>query len=186
MYAVYHGPEGLKAIASRIHKMATALRAAVKRAGFDVGEDPIFDTVLIKGSETKIAEVLSAARSKRMNFRVLDKKSLTVSLDETVTDADLKDMLSVFGAGDGQFPAEDGIPASLRRSSPFLTHKVFHEHRSESEMLRYLRKLESRDLSLVHSMIPLGSCTMKLNAAAEMLPVTWPEFGRLHPCAPAR
>ncbi|NNN04340.1 MAG: aminomethyl-transferring glycine dehydrogenase [Elusimicrobia bacterium] len=191
MYAVYHGPEGLTRIASRVRALTLSLRAGLKRCGFEVGSDPIFDTVLVKSSESKIAEILSAAKAKKINLRVLDKTTLTVTLDETTTEADLQDLLAVFG-GTKTLPTvgellteEDPLPAALKRQSKFLTHKVFNEHRCEHEMLRYLRKLESRDLSLVHSMIALGSCTMKLNAAAEMLPVTWPEFGGLHPFVPA-
>jgi glycine dehydrogenase len=186
MYAVYHGPEGLTRIASRVRAMAVALRSALKRLGYDVGSDEIFDTVFVKGSESQIAEAVSAAKAKKINLRGIDKNSLAVALDETVSEADLLDLLAVFG-GAKDLPAADdpSIPTALKRGSKFLTHKVFNEHRSESEMLRYLRGLEQKDLSLVHSMIPLGSCTMKLNAAAEMLPVTWPEFGRVHPFAPA-
>jgi glycine dehydrogenase len=153
--------------------------------------DPIFDTVLVKSSETKINEIISAAKAKKINLRVIDKTSLTVTLDETTTEADLQDLFAVFGgtktlAPIGELPADEApLPAGLKRTSKFLTHHVFNEHRSEHEMLRYLRKLEGKDLSLAHSMIALGSCTMKLNAAAEMLPVTWPEFGRMHPFVPA-
>ncbi len=182
MYGVYHGPEGLTRIASRVRFMALALRAALKKAGWDAGTETIFDTVRVTGPEAKLAAAFSAAKAKRINLRQ-EKGSLTVALDETTTEADLKDLLEIFGA-----KAEAGdepIPAALKRTSKFMTHKVFSEHRSETEMLRYLRKLEGKDLSLVHSMIPLGSCTMKLNAAAEMLPVTWPELGKLHPFAPA-
>ena len=184
MYSVYHGPEGLTRIASRVRALSLRLRSALKKQGFDVGSDPIFDTVLVKGSESQISAAVIAAKPRKINLRILDKTSLTVSLDETVTESDLNDLFAVFGAE----PSSDfdpAIPPSLARASKFLTHHVFNEHRSESEMLRYLRKLEGKDLSLVHSMIPLGSCTMKLNAAAEMLPVTWPEFGRMHPFAPA-
>ncbi len=186
MYAVYHGPDGLTRIASRIRALALMLRAGLKRNGFDVSSDPIFDTVLVKSSESRIASALVQAKNKKINLRVVDKTTVTVSLDETTTEADVQDLLSVFGQTKSSEDAFDGaIPAALKRTSKFLTHPVFNSHRSESEMLRYLRKLEGKDLSLVHSMIPLGSCTMKLNAAAEMLPVTWPEFGKLHPFAPA-
>jgi glycine dehydrogenase len=185
MYAVYHGPEGLVRIASRIRAMTLALRANLKKLGYQVGTDEIFDTFLIKGSEKMISDVLAAAKRKTINLRLIDKESLAVSLDETVTESDLLELLSLFGSLKDPSVAEgDEIPSSLKRTSKFLTHAVFHAHRSETEMLRYLRSLEAKDLSLVHSMIPLGSCTMKLNAAAEMLPVTWPEFGRIHPFAP--
>jgi glycine dehydrogenase len=191
MYAVYHGPEGLTRIASRIRSLSLSLRSGLKRLGLDVSMDPIFDTVLVKSSETKIAEIISAAKAKKINLRIIDKTTLTVTLDETTAEADLSDLFAVFGAAKtlpsiGELLSEEApLPAALKRTSKFLTHKVFNEHRSETEMLRYLRKLEGKDLSLVHSMIALGSCTMKLNAAAEMLPVTWPEFGRMHPYAPA-
>jgi len=191
MYAVYHGPEGLTRIATRIRSLSLGLRSGLKRLGFEAGSDPIFDTVIVRSSESKISNVLSAAKAKKINLRVVDKTTLTVSLDETTTGADVSDLLAVFGGTKpspsiGELPSDaEPIPAALARTSKFLTHAVFNSHRSETEMLRYLRKLEGKDLSLVHSMIPLGSCTMKLNAAAEMLPVTWPEFGRLHPFAPA-
>jgi glycine dehydrogenase len=190
MYAVYHGPEGLARIASRIRGLSNGLRSGLKRIGLEVSSDPIFDTVLVKSSEARIAEILSAAKAKKINLRIIDKAALTVTLDETTTEADLQDLFAVFGGTKmlppiGELLSEEApLPAVLKRESKFLTHKVFNEHRSEHEMLRYLRKLEGKDLSLVHSMIALGSCTMKLNAAAEMLPVTWPEFGRMHPFAP--
>ena len=166
--------------------MALALRAGLIKFGYQVGSDEIFDTLLIKGSEKMISDALAAAKTKKINLRLIDKTSLTVSLDETVAESDLLELLSVFGSPKDMLLAEGGeIPSNLKRTSKFLTHATFHAHRSETEMLRYIRSLESKDLSLVHSMIPLGSCTMKLNAAAEMLPVTWPEFGRMHPFAPA-
>jgi glycine dehydrogenase len=186
MYAVYHGPEGLKRIAGRVRAQALALRAALKKRGFEVGEGDVFDTVCVVGPEALISQVLAAAKSKKINLRSLDKKTLVVALDETVSDADFADLLEVFGAPKAALPEADAaIAPALARKSEFLTHPVFSSHRSETEMLRYMRKLEGKDLSLVHSMIPLGSCTMKLNAASEMLPVTWPEFGRMHPFAPA-
>jgi len=186
MYAVYHGPEGLTRIASRVRALTLRLRSGLKRLGFETGSEAVFDTVLARSTEARISAALSAARSRKMNLRVVDKTTLTASLDETTTEADVAELLSVFGAMEtAAADAGEAIPAPLKRASKFLTHKVFNEHRSESEMLRYLRKLEGKDLSLAHSMIPLGSCTMKLNAAAEMLPVTWPEFGRVHPFVPA-
>ena len=185
MYAVYHGPEGLTRIAGRIRAMALALRSSLKGLGFEVGEGEIFDTVLVKSTEARISGALAVARSKRINLRVLDATTVSVSLDETVAESDLKDLLAVFGGAHDPAGFDAAIPAALKRTSKFLTHKVFNEHRSETEMLRYLRGLEGKDLSLTHSMIPLGSCTMKLNAASEMLPVTWPEFGRMHPFVPA-
>jgi glycine dehydrogenase len=183
MYAVYHGPEGLTRIATRVRGLALRLRAALKTKGFDVGEETVFDTVSARVAPGDASRIKAAAESKRINLR-FEKDAVTVALDETATEKDLADLLDVFDAALAP-AADEAIPAALKRTSRFLTHKVFSEHRSEHEMLRYLRKLESRDLSLVHSMIPLGSCTMKLNAAAEMLPITWPEFGQLHPHAPA-
>ncbi|MBI4371341.1 MAG: aminomethyl-transferring glycine dehydrogenase [Elusimicrobia bacterium] len=184
MYAVYHGPEGLARIASRVRGFALALRAALRAAGWEAGEETLFDTVVVRGPQAKVAAALSAARARRVNLRVLDAGTLAAALDETTGEADLADLLAVFGARPAA-QADAAIPPALRRSSPFLTHPVFSAHRSEHQMLRYLRGLEAKDLSLTRSMIPLGSCTMKLNAAAEMMPVTWPEFGRLHPFAPA-
>ena len=186
MYAVYHGPEGLTRIAGRIRAMTLILRSGLKKLGFELGSDAVFDTLLVKGSEKKISDALAAAKAARMNLRLIDKTTLAVSLDETVGEHDLLDLLAVFGAP-RELPAVEAalVPAPLKRASKFLTHPVFNEHRSETEMLRYLRGLEAKDLSLVHSMIPLGSCTMKLNAAAEMLPVTWTGFSHIHPFAPA-
>jgi glycine dehydrogenase len=183
MYAVYHGPEGLERIASRVRAQALKLRRALKDAGWTVSEEEIFDTVYAQAPESKITTAMQAAKAKRINLRRVE-DGIVVNLDETVTETDLNDLYEIFEA---KRPGEacESITASLKRTSKYLTHKVFSEHRSEHEMLRYLRKLEGKDLSLVHSMIALGSCTMKLNAAAEMLPVTWPEFGRMHPFVPA-
>ncbi len=188
MYAVYHGPEGLTRIALRIRALTLTLRSALKRLGYDSGTETVFDTMTVKSSENKLAEIMASAKARKINLRLVDKTTLAVSLDETVTEEDIKELLVVFG--DRMNPAiehagGEDIPAALKRASQFLTHAVFSSYRSETEMLRYIRGLESRDLSLVHAMIPLGSCTMKLNAAAEMLTVTWPEFGRMHPLAPA-
>jgi glycine dehydrogenase len=166
--------------------MTIALRANLRKMGYQVSTDEIFDTLLVNGSEKAISDVLAAAKTKKINLRLIDKISLTVSLDETVAESDLLELLSLFGGSkDVRVADGDAIPSNLKRASKFLTHPTFHAHRSETEMLRYMRSLESKDLSLVHSMIPLGSCTMKLNAASEMLPVTWPEFGRIHPFAPS-
>jgi len=189
MYAVWHGPEGLKRIASRVHRAARAFAAGVRQQGHTVLADEFFDTVHVKLAGRSAADVRRAAEAKRMNFRYLDDGTLTVSFGETVTSGDLADILGAFGKA--PTPAElaalgsDARPEGrFTRTSPYLTHPVFTAYHSETEMMRYLKKLESRDLSLTHSMIPLGSCTMKLNAAAEMLPVTWPEVGDLHPFAP--
>ncbi|MEK7388598.1 MAG: aminomethyl-transferring glycine dehydrogenase [Elusimicrobiota bacterium] len=185
MYAVYHGPQGLTGIALRVRALALALRAGLKGLGYETGSDVLFDTVLVAGSASRIADAVSAAKAKKMNLRSIDKTTLSISLDETTTESDLKDLLSIFGGAAAEFDVEEPIPAELKRTSRFLTHRVFSDYRSETDMLRYVRSLEGKDLSLVHSMIPLGSCTMKLNAASEMMPVTWPEFGRIHPFAPA-
>ena len=186
-YAVYHGPEGLTRIASRVHRLAATLHDGLEKAGFDLGSEPFFDTLRVRTDKKTAGEIVTACKGKRINLRRFDDGSLGIALDETVSAADLDDLLELFGsdarAADVAV-AEDRIPAAFRRTSAFLQHPVFHAHRSEHEMLRYLKRLENRDLSLTTSMIPLGSCRMKLNATSEMLPVTWPEFGRLHPFAP--
>lgn len=180
MYAVWHGPEGLVRIARRIHGHAARLRASLEAAGIETGPEVFFDTVWARPDRPE--HVLARAREKRINLRQLGDGRIGIALDETVTDADLADLLEIFGACAAEATAE--IPAPLARTSPFLEHEVFHAHRSETEMLRYLHRLQARDLALDTSMIPLGSCTMKLNAAAEMIPVTWRKFSGLHPFAP--
>ncbi len=189
-YAVYHGPEGLKRIARRTHALAARLADGARRLGWRTGEEGFFDTIRAAGAAARVREAVDAARARRINLRVLDEGTLVIALDETTTEKDLRDILEALNGGE-KLPfeverlssGEEAAPALARRSG-FLTHPVFNSHHSETEMLRYIRELEERDLSLVHSMIPLGSCTMKLNAASEMLAVTWPEFGRLHPFAP--
>ena len=186
MYAVYHGPEGLERIARRVHGLTRAFSAGVRALGFTTASSTFFDTVTVKCDPQAI---LGAARARGMNLRDLSEQgSVGVSFDETHSSADVEALLALF-AGGKALPAagEDapGIPAALARSSKFLAHPVFHAHRSETAMLRYLRSLADRDLALDRSMIPLGSCTMKLNATAEMIPVTWPGFANLHPFAPA-
>jgi glycine dehydrogenase len=189
MYAVYHGPEGIREIARRVHRRTRALADALRGLGYRVRHDAFFDTLAIETDAATAARVHAAARAARINLRPLSPTAIGVALDETVTPADLADLAAVF-ALDRTPPAvreHDGAapPAAFGRTSPYLTHPVFHTHRSETEMLRYMRRLEARDLSLTAAMIPLGSCTMKLNATAEMIPVTWPGFGGLHPFAPA-
>jgi glycine dehydrogenase len=192
-YAVYHGPEGLKKIARRIALLTTALASGLKRLGHEIGNGPWFDTVKIKLVKSNAEDVVKLAEQQRINLRVYDSSTVGVSLDETTSIADVQQLWLVFNGNQPvTFSVTDLAPAALEttwqvhaRMSLYLTHPVFNRHHSETEMLRYLRRLESRDLSLCHSMIPLGSCTMKLNAAAEMLPVTWPEFSRIHPFAPA-
>ncbi|MEP7070965.1 MAG: aminomethyl-transferring glycine dehydrogenase [Verrucomicrobiota bacterium] len=183
MYAVYHGPSGLRSIALRVHEMACRLADALTLAGHKVKHAEFFDTVCIELSDGTCAEVIATAEEAGFNLRELDHRSVAVALDETTTAAELKALAKIFGA---KIDFSEERPSSVpNRQSAFLTHPVFNTHHSETEMLRYLRRLESRDLSLCHSMIPLGSCTMKLNATAEMLPLSWPEFAQLHPFAPA-
>ncbi len=189
MYAVYHGPDGLRRIGERVHQRTTALAAALRRLGHTVVHDVYFDTLRVKpagGVDTPIARGLAAG----INFRRFDDSSLVIALDETVSEADLADILAAFNDGAPvESSAEEStgspLPERLRRTSPYLQHPMFSSYRTETEMLRYLHRLESRDLSLNTSMIPLGSCTMKLNATTEMIPITWPEFARMHPYAPA-
>ena len=198
MYAVYHGPDGLKQIARRIHRLTALLARGLSKLGFTVTTDAFFDTLKVDLGAHPTDELVQAAERHQINLRVFDTRHVGISLDETASVEDLDALLDIFSfgrsprlslsslLGEVSEQADPGIPGGLSRKSPFLTHPVFHRHHSETEMLRYIRRLESRDLSLTASMIPLGSCTMKLNAAAEMLPLTWPEFGRLHPFAPVR
>ena len=192
MYAVYHGPKGLLAIANRVHALTVALAEGLRRLGLEVGQDAFFDTLRVRVSPADGALILARARERRINLRAYPDGSLGVALDETVTLAEVDLLLEVFAGRTASFGAASVLertplrfPAPHERKSEFLTHPVFHRHHSEHEMLRYLHRLEARDLSLTSSMIPLGSCTMKLNATAEMVPVTWPELGDLHPFAPA-
>jgi glycine dehydrogenase len=182
MYAVYHGPDGLRAIAERVHMQATATARTLGAAGFEVVNDSWFDTLTVR-APGQAAEILERAREAGVNLRRVDGDTLGLSFDETTAPA-LPLVLAAFGVADGFVAGEDGIPARERRASEFLTHPVFHEHRSETEMLRYLRRLADKDVALDRAMIPLGSCTMKLNATTEMEPVTWPEFADIHPFAP--
>ncbi len=193
MYGVYHGPQGLKAIAQRTHSLARAFALGVSKLGHAVGDDSFFDTVSVSLDAAKAEALLAAAAAKKMNLRRLNTTHLSVSFDETTTEADLELVLSVFGtlsAGDllavkTEALAKSSLVDAVKRSSSYLQHPVFNSHHTEHEMLRYIRSLEAKDLSLCHSMIPLGSCTMKLNASSEMDPVSWPEFSNLHPFAPA-
>jgi glycine dehydrogenase len=184
MYAVYHGPEGLKRIAQRTRLLTQLLADGLKAIGLTVNAEPVFDTLTISGVDA--ARIHAAAAEAKINLRPVDAKAVGISLDETVTTGDVQTLLWLFGAPP---PAQDadlaGLPAPHARSTPYLTAAVFSKYHTEHEMLRYIKRLENKDLSLVHSMISLGSCTMKLNATSEMFPVTWPEFGRLHPFAPA-
>jgi glycine dehydrogenase len=186
MYAVYHGPDGLTRIARRVHRLATILADALRRAGVTVGTD-FFDTLHVV--KVDAASIHSRAAHAHVNLRVIDANSVGISLDETATREDVMRLAGLFGAEIGDIDALDGataeaLPSGLRRKSAFLTHPVFNSHHSEHEMLRYMRSLSDKDLAMDRTMIPLGSCTMKLNATAEMIPVTWPEFGNVHPLAP--
>ena len=210
MYAVYHGPEGLKKIAQRIHALTCVLAAGLEKLGFIVGQASrlhgqgknessneqagrlryFFDTVTVDLGENSATDAVKIAEAHRMNFRVIDNHTLGISLDETTDENDVAEIWQIFNEdkqvdftiGDLKSDASRLSP----RTSTFLTHKVFNSYYSETEMLRYIKRLESRDLSLTASMIPLGSCTMKLNAAAEMLPISWPEFAKIHPFAPLK
>ncbi|AOP32683.1 glycine dehydrogenase (aminomethyl-transferring) [Leptospira tipperaryensis] len=188
MYAIYHGPEGLKNIATRIHRFTSILSNGLKSAGFAISEHSSFDTITVQAGN-KVKEILQKALSKKINLRQYNDGRIGIALDETVNTEDLQDLFEIFGVKNAEieknFSNADTIPDSLKRTSSYLTHPIFQSHHTETKMLRYIRKLESRDLSLTTSMIPLGSCTMKLNATTEMYPVTWPEFGAIHPFAPA-
>jgi glycine dehydrogenase len=189
-YAVYHGAEGLRTIARRTHHMTAILAAGLTKSGYELAHNSFFDTITIN-TAGKTEELYAKAQAADINLRKLDGK-LGVSFDETTTTGDIEALFAVFGVKEeinalsseiagNEFAA---IPEALRRTSEFLTHPVFNTHHSETQMMRYLKQLENKDFSLTHGMIPLGSCTMKLNAAAEMIPVTWPEFGSIHPFAP--
>ena len=181
MYAVWHGPEGLKRIAQRIHRLTCLLARTLNVTG------SFFDTLVVKvGAGGTAALKASAFNVRYIGTEMSDAETVGISLDETTTREDVAALLALLGKSvDLDAPCPDAIPADLRRTSPFLTHPVFNTHHTEHAMLRYLKSLQNKDLALDHSMIPLGSCTMKLNAAAEMMPVSWPAFGSLHPFAPA-
>ncbi len=184
MYAVFHGPQGLRAIAERVHFMTERLARALKAAGARVEPDAFFDTITVEVGVGQ-AGILAAARHEGLNFRKIGTRHVGISLDETTDEAVLVRVLKAFGI-DGVPPhrAQLGFPQDMARTSDYLTHPIFHMNRAESEMMRYMRRLSDRDLALDRAMIPLGSCTMKLNAAAEMMPITWPEFSSLHPFCP--
>jgi len=183
MYAVYHGPQGIRGIASRVHEMTKALAMALKRAGFDVAHAHYFDTLRLNVTADVREQIHQKADKVGINF-FYDERGLQISLDETVTDRDLADIAAIFGAEMPKPTSSKAIPTVLQRDTPFLTHPVFNTYHTESEMMRYLKRLENRDLSLTHSMISLGSCTMKLNAATEMIPVSWELWANIHPFAP--
>jgi glycine dehydrogenase len=190
MYAVYHGPQGLKRIAQRVHRLTAILAAGLRSAGLRV-TDRFFDTITVRGVDAN--KIHAAARAQKINLRVLENEpgadAVGISLDETTTRTDVEALWRVFGVTANidaiDATVRDAYPASLARTSAYLSHPVFNQYHAEHEMLRYLRSLADRDLALDRTMIPLGSCTMKLNATAEMIPITWPEFANIHPLAPA-
>ncbi len=218
MYAVYHGPSGLKQIAERVHTLTYTLRTGLEKLSWKTGDAPCFDTVYITVNRPELVEeLLAAARVKLINLRKIDATRIGISLDETTTSTDVERILEIFATAvsrpinrtidsatakehmihslekhtsihdisvDGTKIYKNQVPTALHRETAYLTHPVFNRYHSETEMLRYIHKLQTKDLSLVHAMIPLGSCTMKLNATAEMVPVTWPEFSELHPFVP--
>ncbi|MFQ5774467.1 MAG: aminomethyl-transferring glycine dehydrogenase [Kiloniellaceae bacterium] len=191
LYAVYHGPDGLRAIADRVHRMSRILAEGLKRLGFEVDNEAFFDTLTVR-VPGQAARIAARAREARINLRVVDSDHLGISFDETTKRGDLITLWQVFSTkaekrlSIDEFDAAVGecIPTSLRRQSDFLIHPVFHLYHAETEMLRYLRWLVAKDIGLDRSMIPLGSCTMKLNATTEMIPITWRQFSQMHPFAP--
>ncbi|MFW6330755.1 MAG: aminomethyl-transferring glycine dehydrogenase [Gemmatimonadota bacterium] len=200
MYAVYHGPDGIRNIATRVHRLTHALAGALEQLGHTIVHKPYFDTLRVEVGEGRVDAILKAAHAAEINLRVVDEFTLGVSLDETVCFGDLVDLAEVFAAGAGDAPDREALEgwleatggeahpdfdAPFKRESGYLTHPVFQVNHAEHEMLRYLKRLENRDLSLTGSMIPLGSCTLKLNATAEMYPITWREIGAMHPFVPA-
>ena len=194
MYAVYHGPKGLQRIAQRTHRLAGAFAEGLRRMGLSVRESSFFDTLTVKVGAAAADKITAKAAEFKYNLRRIDGETLGLSFDETSNRLDIENLWKAFSLAatqplangaeilDGELAS--GLPANLLRKSPYLTHPVFNSHHSETEMLRYITRLQVKDLSLAHSMIPLGSCTMKLNATTEMIPVTWPEIGQLHPFAP--
>jgi glycine dehydrogenase len=192
MYAVHHGPEGIRAIARRVHGMARALDRALQSLGYQQTNESYFDTLRVATEASRATAIRERALAHRINLRYVGETGIGIALDETATATDLVTILSVFAEASGKkgtvaLDAPEALdwPRELQRTSEYLTHPVFNTHHSETEMMRYIRSLERKDIGLDTSMIPLGSCTMKLNAASEMYPVSWPEFSRMHPFAPA-
>ncbi len=189
MYAVYHGPDGLRGIAETVHQLTATLAAGLQKLGYKIVSENFFDTLRIQLGNTSLQAILAAAEARNINLRIFDNSDVGISLDETTTEADVIDIWQIF-AGTDNLPfniAEINFSnshLSQVRKSKYLTHSIFNRYHSETELLRYLHQLETKDLSLTTSMIPLGSCTMKLNATSEMIPVTWAEFGKIHPFAP--
>jgi glycine dehydrogenase len=192
MYAVYNGPDGLRRIAERVHTLTVLLATALRRLGYRVVHGAYFDTLCVEVEHWALPRIVDAARARQINFRTITPTRIGISLDEPTTLGDLADIVAVFSLNeilplmveDLGARADTAIPDRLRRTSPYLTDPVFHRYRSETQMLRYIKQLEARDLSLSAAMIPLGSCTMKLNATFEMVPLSWREWNRLHPFAP--
>ncbi len=192
MYAAYHGPDGLRRIAERVHGLTGILAEGLRRLSCNPGNEPFFDTLRVRPAGGSSVSIAAKAEENGMNLRRFDDGSLGISLDEATAVSEVQSLFDIFAAGRPvDFTVESlardrtPLPRALARTSKYLTHPVFNRYHSEHEMLRYMHRLQSRDLSLIHSMIPLGSCTMKLNATVEMLPVTWREFSRVHPFAPA-
>ncbi|MCP6760785.1 MAG: aminomethyl-transferring glycine dehydrogenase [Fischerella sp. CENA71] len=184
MYAVYHGPAGLKKIAENIHTLTVSLAAGLKHLGYKISSESFFDTICIELGTRNLKEILAGCEAKKINLRIFDETAVGISLDETTTIEDVKDLLEIFALGN-EFTLPTSTPnLPLSRKSAYLTHPIFNSYHSETELLRYLHKLETKDLSLTTSMIPLGSCTMKLNSTSEMIPVSWAEFAKIHPFAP--
>ena len=194
MYAVYHGPQGLRQIANNIHNLTVTLADGLTKLGYQINNATFFDTICVElSSQTAIhnaSEIIKLCEQEKINLRLLDQQKVTISLDETTTEQDVFQLLTIFANHQPlrAIPVfqgtKSGAIARLARTSEYLTHPVFQQYHSETELLRYIHRLQARDLSLTTSMIPLGSCTMKLNATAEMIPITWPEFGKIHPFAP--
>lgn len=195
MYAVYHGPHGLMKIAKKVHEFTKVLKERVQSLGYTVENETFFDTLTVHaGNVSGAAKTIhKAAEAAGLNLRHIDDSRVGVTLDEGVSSEDLVKLINVFTSAtssssiqttDLSMVAQTFIPDSLRRTSEFLSHPVFNTHHSETEMLRYIHHLQSKDLSLVHAMIPLGSCTMKLNSTSSMIPLTWPEFNSVHPFVP--
>ncbi|HID68864.1 MAG TPA: aminomethyl-transferring glycine dehydrogenase, partial [Roseibacterium sp.] len=183
-YAVFHGPLGLRAIAERIHLRAARLAASLRAGGYPAENDTFFDTITVHVGD-KQSRIMAAAVARGINLRDVGADRIGIAVDEVTTTAHLEDVCRAFGVLLAPAAKVPAIPDALLRTSDYLTHPIFHMNRAETEMMRYMRRLSDRDLALDRAMIPLGSCTMKLNAAVEMMPITWPEFGALHPFAPA-
>lgn len=189
MYAAYHGPQGIRAIALRVHQASHDLGTALEKAGLKLKHSHYFDTIAIEANSDLRQRIRQAAEARMINLFYTD-DAVQISLDETVTATDLQDLAAVFSEATGKSvqlvqAAGNALPSSLNRITPYLTHPVFNSYHTETKMMRYIKRLENKDISLVHSMIALGSCTMKLNAAAELMPVSWPAFANIHPFAPA-